>query len=141
MRLAMNSAKDDVRSLLKYLVIYQSRKTKNAAVRFEKFKNISVEVMMHRRGKFQKHIWHFSMVGLATVGVMTSGATGGDSLISSAFPGVGGEDPRIIETFDPNANGISLESLVDFKTSISQKPRSEILEYEVQPGDTLSQVA
>lgn len=137
----MTSIKDDLKSLLKFLVIYQSRKTKKAAHRFEKFKNTSVEVMMHRRGKFQKHIWHTSMVGLASVGVLTSGVLGGDSLVASSFPGVGGQDPRIIETFDPNANGISLDSLIDFKTDISQKPRSEIIEYEVQSGDTLSEVA
>lgn len=137
----MNSARDDLRSLLKYLVIYQSKKTKNTARHFEQFKNLSVEILMHRRGKFQKHIWHTSMIGLASVGIFTSGAMGGDSLLSSSFPGVGGQDPRIIETFDPNANGISLESLIDFKTSISQKPRAEIIEYEVQNGDTLSQIA
>lgn len=137
----MNSSRDDFKSLLKFLVIYQSRKTKKAAHRFENFKNTSVEVMMHRRGKFQKHIWHTSMVGLASVGVLTSGVLGGDSLVASSFPGVAGQDPRVIETFDPNANGISLDSLIDFKTSISQKPRSEIIEYEVQSGDTLSEVA
>lgn len=137
----MNSSRDDFKSLLKFLIIYQSRKTKKAAQRFEKFKNTSVEVMMFRRGKFQKHIWHTSMVGLALVGVLTSGVLGGDSLVASSFPGVGGQDPRVIETFDPNANGISLDSLIDFKTSVSQKPRSEIIEYEVQTGDTLSEVA
>lgn len=137
----MNSANNDLLSLLKYLVIYQSKKTKDLAARFEKFKNATVEVMMHRRGKFQKHIWHSSMIALASIGVLTSGVLGGDSLVASSFPGVGGQDPRIIETFDPYATGVSLDSLIDFKTSISQKPRSEIVEYEVESGDTISGVA
>ncbi len=137
----MNSASHDFKKLLKFLVIYQSRKTKKAASTFESAKNLSVEGLMHRRGRFQKHVWHSSMIGLASVGVLTSGVIGGDSLVAANFPGVGGQDPRIIQTFDPNAQGISLSSLIDFKTSISEKPRSEIIEYEVKSGDTVSQIA
>ncbi len=137
----MNSAKDDLASLLKFLVVYQSRKTRSFGIHFERFKNLSVELLMHRRGKFQKHVWHTSMVGLASVGVLTSGVLGGNSLVASSLPGVGGPDPRIIETFDPNASGVSLDSFVDFHTDVSSKPRSEIIEYEVKNGETLSQLA
>ncbi|MBI2595341.1 M23 family metallopeptidase [Candidatus Daviesbacteria bacterium] len=137
----MNSTKDDLASLLKFLVIYQSRKTRVFGANFERFKNTSVEVLMHRRGKLQKSVFHTSMIGLASVGVLTSGVLGGNSLVASSLPGVGGPDPRIIETYDPNASGVSLDSLIDFHTDISQKPRSEILEYEVKSGETISQIA
>lgn len=96
---------------------------------------------MHRRGKFQKHVWHTSMIGLASVGVLTSGIFGGNSLVASSFPGVGGQDPRFIETYDPFASGMNLDSLVDLNTTESSKPRSEILEYEVKSGETASQIA
>jgi murein DD-endopeptidase MepM/ murein hydrolase activator NlpD len=137
----MNSNLDDLQALLKFLFIYQGRKTKKIAISFEHFKNSTVEVLMHRRGRLQKHFFHTSMVGLASVGVLSSGIFGSDAMISKSFPGVGGPDPRIIETFDPNANGLSLEALTDFKTSVSEKPRSEIIEYEVKSGETLSQIA
>jgi murein DD-endopeptidase MepM/ murein hydrolase activator NlpD len=137
----MNSNLDDLQALLKFLFIYQGRKTKKIAISFEHFKNSTVEVLMHRRGRLQKHFFHTSMVGLASVGVLSSGIFGSDAMISKSFPGVGGPDPRIIETFDPDANGLSLDALTDFKTSISEKPRSEILEYEVKSGETLSGIA
>lgn len=137
----MNSVQDDFKDLIRFLVVYHSRKTRSIGIHFEKFKNSSVEVLMHRRGKFQKQVWHTSMIGLASVGVLSSGVLGGDSIVASSFPGVGGPDPRLIQTFDPFAQGVSLESLIDFKTDVSQKPRSEIIEYEVKDGETISQIA
>lgn len=137
----MNSTSDDLKSLLKFLITYHSKKTKRLAVQFEHFKNSTVEIFMLKRGRFQKHIFHTSMLGLATVGILTSGVFGGQSLIASSFPGVGGQDPRLIQTFDPFASGISLESFVNFQTSISSKPRSEVIEYGVKSGETLSQIA
>lgn len=137
----MSSPFDDLKSLLKYIVIYQSTKTKKTAHRFERLKNATVELLMLKRGKFQKHVWHTSMIGLLVVGVLTSGVLGNEELVASSFPGVGGPDPRLIETFDPFASGISLNSFIDVKTSISEKPRSEVVEYEVKSGETLSQIA
>lgn len=137
----MKTLYDDFKDLIKFALIYNSRKTRKLVISIEKLKNRTVEILMHRRGKFQKHFFHTSMVGLASVGVLSSGILGGQSMVAKSFPGVGGIDPRRIETFDPNATGISLESFVNFNTTISQKPRSEIIEYEVQRGETISQIA
>lgn len=137
----MNSFQDDFKDLSKFIIIYQSRKTKKLAHSIESAKNTTVEFLMQKRGRFQKHVWHSSMLGLASIGVLTSGVLGGDSMVASSFPGVGGEDPRTIQTFDPNAAGVSLEALINFKTLVSEKPRSEIIEYEVQSGETVSQIA
>lgn len=137
----MNSIQDDFKDLLKFLVIYHTRKTRKAAIHFESFKNRSVVILMHRRGKFQKHVWHTSMIGLASVGILTSGVFGGNSLIASTFPGMTDQDPRLIQTYDPNASGLSLENLNNLQTTESEKPRAEILKYEVQGGETVSEIA
>src|SRR3989338_868985 len=140
-QLSMNSTKKDLNDLIKFLLIYQSRKYRGIAKGLESFKNVTVEVLMHRRGKLQKHFFHGSMISLASLGLISSGAFGSEALVKKSFPGVGGPDPRIIETFDPYANGLSLNALIDFKTDVSEKPRSEIIEYEVQSGETLSEIA
>lgn len=137
----MNSHSEDFKSLIKFLIIYHSRKTKKTAHAIEGFKNTSVNVLMHKRGRFQKHIWHTSMISLAAAGVLTSGALGGGSIIASSYPGVGSQDPRFIETFDPFASGITLENFLDMETQISEKKRSEVIEYEVKEGETLSEIA
>lgn len=137
----MNATRRDFQEFAKFLIVYHSRKTKLVGIHIEKAKNTSVKALMHRRGRFQKHILHSSIISLASVGILSSGVMGSDSLLASSFPGTAENDPRIIQTFDPNANGVSLDNIMDFKTSVSDKPRSEIIEYEVKSGETLSQIA
>jgi murein DD-endopeptidase MepM/ murein hydrolase activator NlpD len=137
----MNASRNDFKEFTKFLIVYHSNKTKLVGIHIEKAKNTSVKALMHRRGRFQKHIVHSSIISLASVGILSSGVMGSDSLLASSFPGAAENDPRIIQTFDPDANGVSLDSIMDFKTSVSEKPRSEIIEYEVKSGETLSQIA
>ncbi|OGE42237.1 hypothetical protein A3B45_04380 [Candidatus Daviesbacteria bacterium RIFCSPLOWO2_01_FULL_39_12] len=137
----MNSQKDDLIALIQTLVWYLNKKTKILAAAFEKNKNFWVEILMQKRGMHQKRFWHGSMLGLASVGILTSGILGGGSLISSTYPGIGGPDPRFSDAFEPFPNGEVIEGFGDIHTNISQKPRSEIIEYEVQSGDTLSSIA
>lgn len=108
---------------------------------FEKFKNWMVDLLMFRRGVLQKRFWHTSMIGLSAFGVLSSGVFGGQTIVSSAFPGVGREDPRYATIYELNSDDPVLNSLYDTHTKISQKPRSEIIEYEVKAGDTISSIA
>lgn len=137
----MQSILSDLKSLFKYLLVYQAKKTAKVAKSLEGVKNRAVEILMHRRGRLQKYFFHLSMLGLVGIGLISSGIFGSEAIVVKSFPGVGEPDPTVIESFDPNASGLSLKSLIDFKTSVSEKPRSEIIEYEVQDGDTLSSIA
>jgi murein DD-endopeptidase MepM/ murein hydrolase activator NlpD len=137
----MQSTLSDLKLLFKYLLLYQAKKTAKIAKSLEVVKNKAVEILMHRRGRLQKYFFHASMLGLVGIGLISSGIFGSEAIVVKSFPGVGEPDPTVIESFDPNASGLSLKSLIDFKTSISEKPRSEIIEYEVEDGDTLSSIA
>ena len=137
----MQSVLSDLKSLFKYLLVYQAKKTARIAKSLEGVKNRAVEILMHRRGRLQKYFFHASMLGLVGIGLISSGIFGSEAIVVKSFPGVGEPDPTIIENFDPNASGLSLRSLVDFKTSISEKPRAEVIEHTVEDGDTLSTIA
>ncbi len=137
----MNSITDDLKALLRALIWYSKRKIKYFAHEFEGFKNFVKDVLMTGRGIHQKRFWHGSMLGLLSVGVLTSGVLGGQSLISSTFPGIGGPDPRFAEAFEPFPNGPIISGAQDPHTSVSEKPRSEIIDYDVSQGDTLSSIA
>lgn len=139
----MNPIISDLKSFAKFLLLYARRRVVYFASHFEAFKNLLVDLLMFKRGVFQKRVWHSSMIGLSAFGIITSGIFGGQTIISSSFPGVGGQDPRFVDTVDPEVikNDPVLNSLFDTRTQISQKPRSEIIEYEVQSGDTLSGIA
>ncbi|KKT81109.1 MAG: Peptidase M23 family protein [Candidatus Azambacteria bacterium GW2011_GWA1_44_9] len=97
---------------------------------------------MFKRGVMQKKVWHSSVITLSAFGIITSGIFGGQTIISATFPGVVEKDPRFPANFDPEVlNDPVLNSFYDTKTVVSEKPRAEIIEYEVQSGDTISGVA
>lgn len=137
----MNSIADDFRALIRALLRYTHRKVVYSSGGFEDFKNFVKDVLMRERGVHQKRFWHGSMLALVSVGVLTSGVFGGQSLISSTFPGIGGPDPRFAEASEPFPNGPVISGFQDTHTDVSQKPRSEIIEYTVESGDTLSSIA
>lgn len=137
----MNSVQDDLRALIRALLRYSRHKIIFLSYEFEGIKNFIKDTLMAGRGVHQKRFWHGSMLSLVSVGILTSGIFGGQSLISSTFPGIGGPDPRFAEAFEPFPNGPVLSGATDIHTNISEKPRSEIIDYEVESGDTLSTIA
>lgn len=137
----MNSIWQDLRALGKALVWYNRAKLRYFANRFEDFKNWFVGILMEKRGAAQKSVWHGSMVGLVSIGVLTSGVFGGQSLISANYPGIGDPDPRFVDSFEQFPSGAILEGEQDTHTTVSEKPRSEIIEYTVEEGDTVSGIA
>ncbi len=137
----MNSIHQDLQALLKAFAWYSRKKLTDLGRRFEGFKNFVVDVLMYRRGVIQKRVWHASMVGLASIGLIASGVFGGRTLVSSTYPGVGGADPRFVDSFEPFPNGLILDNTQDTRTNIAVKPRSETIEYTVESGDTISSIA
>lgn len=141
----MNSIRDDLKSFIKALGWYFRLKVSFFALKFEGLKNFTVELLMQKRGAHQKRFWHGAMIALCISAVVTSGVFGGQSLISSSFPGIGGPDPRFATSFEPFPNGVLFNpeaiSGFDTHTIVSEKPRSGIIEYKVENGDTLSSIA
>lgn len=131
----------DLRSFIRFLVPYFKKKVLFLAFQVEDFKNWQVGLLMFRRGVLQKRVWHGSMIGLSAFGLLTSGVFGSQTIVSSTFPGVGGSDPRFGASYESDSTDPVLNSLYDTRTNISVKPRSEIIEYEVKSGDTVSGVA
>lgn len=137
----MNSVKDDFKALLAAFVWYSKKKIKLFGFRFETLKNFSVDLLMYKRGVLQKKFWHGSIIILVLVGLFTSGVFGGQTLVSTTYPGIGGPDPRFATAFEPYPQGLVLEDLQSLHTDISIKPRSSIEDYQVKEGDTLSSIS
>lgn len=137
----VNSLISDIRAFLKFFYSYLRKKILKLAFRLERFKNIVVDLLMLRRGFFQKRVWHGTMIGLSVFALLTSGMFGGQTIISASFPGAGISDPRFEYSYERNSDDPVLNSLYDTRTNISQKPRSEIIEYEVKAGEMLSSIA
>lgn len=111
-------------------------------IHVERGKNGVVDVLLERRGVLQKNVWHGSMIGLSAFGMLTAGVFGNQTALTSSFPGATASDPRFADSYSPvGSDDPVLNSLNDTRTTISQKPRSEIIDYTVQDGDTLSSIA
>ncbi len=96
---------------------------------------------MFRRGLFQRRAWQGSMLALSSFAILTSGVFGGNTIVSTSFPGVTNGNPRFSDVSQTLISDQVINSFNDTHTSISQKPRSDIITYTVKDGDTLSSIA
>ncbi len=121
-------------SFLLFLSSYTKDKVMFFSNIFEKNKNTVVKSILIKRGKRNRFFLHVSAMAVLSLGVLIS------PLITEQNP------------FSKNQNLLSFaqdvtdqkQSLAPqdvFQTQLSEKPRSEIINYTVQKGDTLSGIA
>lgn len=121
-------------SFLIFLSAYTKDKAMFFSNIFEKNKNTVVKSILIKRGKRNRIFLHVSAMAVLSFGVLIS------PLITEQNP------------FSKNQNLLSFaqdlsdqkQSIVPqdvFQTQLSEKPRSEIINYTVQKGDTLSGIA
>lgn len=114
---------------------YIFRKLVTAFHHFEKIKNVLVEKLTFGRGKLVRPFVHSGMAALLLLGMALA------PVIASNYPGLAQKNPWE-ETPPPSAVLSSMtEDTSQIITLISDKPRSEIIDYTVQPGDTVSGIA
>ncbi len=127
----------EVKQFLFFLISYFKSKVVLFAFKFERSKNWLVSKLLWRRGTLNRPALHFGMILLAAVGLAASGAIGGSSIVSGSYPGI--SNPLLTSVTAPPPD--ILGSAISAQTIISDKPRSEIITYKVQKGDTLSSIA
>lgn len=114
--------------------IYLEKKLGRFGRWFERQKTVIVDVLMARRGSYQRPFLHFSLGILFTAGLVSA------PILASAYPG--GLPKSLADFTPPSAVLTSLDpSEYGVQTEISQKPRDQVITYAVVSGDTLSTVA
>jgi murein DD-endopeptidase MepM/ murein hydrolase activator NlpD len=110
--------------------IYLSRKLKKSGENFEVRKSFVVDILMARRGSYQRPFLHFSLMILFSAGIMSA------PIIASA-------QPTNLDSFTPPSAVLTSLDVASsgIETQISEKPRDTVVNYTVQSGDTLSSVA
>jgi len=101
--------------------------------RFEAGKSKFAEKLYQGRGKLVQPFVHSGMAGVVILGILIT------PVVASSFPGLT-KDPWI-EAPAPSAVLSSITEGEEMTTQISEKPRGEIIDYVVQPGDTVSGIA
>ncbi len=125
---------DDIRLWRQGWYHYLSRRVRRFGVWFETNKDILVDILMARRGGYQRPFLHFS------VGVLVVAAIISAPILANAYPG---GNARALADFTPPSAVVTSLDLSEYgvQTQISEKPRDQIISYQVQSGDTLSTIA
>jgi len=113
---------------------YLERKFKRFGVVFESQKNIVVDILMARRGTYQRPFLLISLAILILTGVVSAPA-----IAQSYSGGLPGE----LASYTPSS---AVATNLDFtqygiQTQVSEKPRDQVITYKVAKGDTLSTIA
>jgi len=100
---------------------------------FESKKDILVDILMARRGTYQWPFLHISLILLAIAGAASA------PILASSYPGA---IPQTLADFTPpSAVAVTLDPNIGVDTQVSDKPRDQVITYEVQKGDTLAKIA
>lgn len=124
---------EDFLSFVKCLRIYSQKRTGLWAQKFEVGKSYLVEFLIARRGIHTRPFLHVSLAILVASGVVTA------PIIASTYPGTNDE----LSNFTPPSAVLgALTTATDqTQTLVSDKPRDQVVIYQVQKGDTLGTIA
>ncbi len=113
---------------------YIERRLKQFALRFETQKNVVVDILMARRGTYQRPFLHLSLGILLVVGAMSA------PILTNAYPG---GLPKQLNDYTPSSAVLTSLDLTEYgvQTQVSQKPRDQVESYTVKDGDTLAKIA
>ena len=134
MRQTLQLLRDDLHSWGRGWTIYIEKKLGRFGRWFERQKTVIVDVLMARRGSYQRPFLHFSLGILFTAGLVSA------PILARAYPG--GLPKSLADFTPPSAVLTSLDpAQYGVQTEVSQKPRDQVVMYTVVSGDTLSTVA
>ena len=114
--------------------VYLEKRLKRFGTKFESNKDILVDILMARRGTYQRPFLHFSLIMLLVVGVV------GAPVLANSYPGA---LPKTLDDYTPaSAVLTSLDAAESgIQTQLSDKPRDQVIIHKVESGDTLSTLA
>jgi murein DD-endopeptidase MepM/ murein hydrolase activator NlpD len=127
MKKALSLLLDDLSHWQRGWFHYAEKRLWRAGFRFEIQKSFLVDVLMARRGSYQRPFLHFSLGIIFVVGVMSA-------------PILANSQNSKVSDFTPPSAVLSSLDMTDYgiQTQVSEKPRDQVVSYTVQKGDTLS---
>lgn len=135
MKEILREFKDDLGLWARGWELSIEKKLRRAGSAFEHTKELVVDLLLARRGSYQRPFLHFSLGVLFMVGVVSA------PILANSYPGT--YAGNIDEITSPSAAVTSLDDPAQYgiQTTISEKPRDQVITYAVAAGDTLSTIA
>lgn len=125
---------DDLRDWSRGWSIYIENKLTRFGIHFEKEKALIVDVLMARRGTYQRPFLHLSLGVLFMAGVVAA------PILADSYPGA---LPGNLTSFTPPSAVLTSFDQSDYgiQTKVSEKPRDQVITYTVEAGDSLGKIA
>lgn len=115
-------------------LVYLQKKFKVAGRHFETIKAELVSFLMAKRGRYSRPFLNLSLFLLISTGIVAA------PIIADTYPTIAQE--KLDEFPSPSTLLTSLTPQeLETKTLISEKPRDQVIVYQVEKGDTLSSIA
>ncbi|HUD44180.1 MAG TPA: M23 family metallopeptidase [Patescibacteria group bacterium] len=122
-------------SFLNFLFFYCNKYVLSLSRVFEKYKNQLVKLFLAKRGRYNRPFLHITTMAVLAIGVMIA------PFVADTYPIFAASSTENIPTTQSTQQqSITLGDNV-FQTEIAPKPRSEVVTYTVEKGDTLSSIA
>lgn len=122
----------DFRDFLRVCDVYLERRGRQGWIWFEEKKDSLVQLLVTRRGTYQRPFLHSSLLVLVSVGVV------GAPIIANSYPSVAADQ---LSQFTPPSAVLSSFDDQGTLTQVSEKPRDGLTPYKIQEADTLSNIA
>src|SRR3989344_5599199 len=124
----------DISDWLAFLSKYFQKRLVFLAVHFEKIKDLIVDLLLVKRGRYSKHFLNISFLFLIAGAIIVG------PVIAEYYPSVREKEDSLAESSEQALTSFNTEELAT-TTEESDKPRFEIIDYEVNQGDTLGSIA
>ncbi|MEK9143902.1 MAG: M23 family metallopeptidase [Patescibacteria group bacterium] len=131
----LHEFQEDLRLWGKGWYLYLEKKLRRFGIGFEKNKEIIVDILMARRGSYQRPFLHFSLGILFMVGVVSA------PILANSYPGTTAGNLSDITSPSEIVTSLDDPAMYGIQTMISEKPRDQVIAYSVTAGDTLSTIA
>lgn len=131
----LHEFQEDLRLWGKGWYLYLEKKLRRFGVRFEHNKEIIVDILMARRGSYQRPFLHFSLGVLFMAGVVSA------PILANSYPGTTVGNLNDITSPSETVTSLDDPAAYGIQTMISEKPRDQVISYTITAGDTLSTVA
>lgn len=114
--------------------LYLEKKLALYGKTFEGYKDVLVDILVARRGSYQRPFLHVSLGILAIAGFISA------PILARAYPG--GVNEALAEYSSPSTVAMSLDfAEYGIQTTSSDKPRDQVITHTVVSGDTLVKIA
>lgn len=124
----------DLKDWSDFLYRYARKRLTIGAVYFEQGKDVFVDLLLVKRGRYRKHFLNISFIFIIAGAFIVGPA------IAENYPTVHTDSYPDADTGDILSPSLANEEL-STTTVVSDKPRFEIIDYEVVSGDTLASIA